>query len=130
MIEAHGGRCIEQYECSSFQIRPQSKTELDFNHFYKGDVYDEQWIRDSIDTGSLQRRDMYFLMKNDCDKALKLNISKRKKITIVEGMKLYKTLGAQKFDKVNAETYKGVERQGYLPERSIETMKNFWKEYS
>ena len=69
-------------------------------------------------------------MKNDNDMALKLNISKRKKITIVEGMKLYKTLGAQKFDKVNAETYKGVERQGYLPERSIETMKNFWKEYS
>lgn len=62
--------------------------------------------------------------------ALKLNISKRKKITIVEGMKLYKTLGAQKFDKISAETYKGLERQGYLPERSIETMKNFWKEYS
>ena len=62
--------------------------------------------------------------------ALKLNISKRKKITIVEGMKLYKTLGAQKFEKISAETYKGLERQGYLPERSIDTMKNFWKEYS
>jgi len=42
--------------------------------------------------------------------ALKLNISKRKKITIVEGMKLYKTLGAQKFEKISAETYKGLER--------------------
>ena len=93
-------------------------------------MYDEQWIKDSIAEGVLQRRDVYYLMKNDCDQALKLNISKRKKITIVEGMKLYKTLGAQKFEKVNAETYKGLERQGYLPERSIDTMKNFWKEYS
>ena len=57
-------------------------------------------------------------------------MGKRKKITIVEGMKLYKILGAQKFDKVDQNTYKGIERQGYLPERSIDSMKNFWKEYS
>ena len=75
-------------------------------------------------------KDEYVLGINDSDDALKLNIGKRKKITIVEGMKLYKIFGAQKFDKVGNETYKGIERQGYLPERSIDTMKNFWKEYS
>ena len=61
---------------------------------------------------------------------MKLNMGKRKKITIVEGMMLYKLLGAAKFEKVTIETYRGIERQGYLPERSVETMKNFWKEYS
>jgi len=36
LIEAHGGRCIDQFECGSYQIRINSKTELDFNNFYKG----------------------------------------------------------------------------------------------
>jgi len=39
-------------------------------------------------------RDEYVLGINDSDDALKLNIGKRKKITIVEGMKLYKIFGA------------------------------------
>jgi len=55
-------------------------------------------------------KDEYVLGINDSDDALKLNIGKRKKITIVEGMKLYKIFGAQKFDKVGNETYKGIER--------------------
>ena len=130
LIEAHGGRCIDQYECSSYQIRPNSKTELDFNNFYAGTLYDEQWIKDSIAIGHLIPKDEYKLGENDSEEALKLNMGKRKKITIVEGMKLYKILGAQKFDKVDQNTYKGIERQGYLPERSIDSMKNFWKEYS
>lgn len=130
LIEAHGGRCIDQYECNSYQIRPISKVELDFNYFYKGKVYDQAWISDSIDMGHLKMKDEYLITTNDSEKALKLNISKRKKITICEGMKLYKTLGAQKFEKVHPDNYRGIERQGYLPERSIETMKNFWREYS
>jgi len=130
LIEAHGGRCIEQYECSTFQIRPHAKVELDVNHFYNGKVYDETWITDSIKEGNLRLKDEYCLATNDSDWALKLNISKRKKITIVEGMKLYKTLGAQKSEKISLDIYKGIERQGYLHERSIDTMKNFWKEYS
>jgi len=59
-----------------------------------------------------------------------LNIGKRKKITIVEGMMLYKVLGARKFDKVPLETFKGIEMQRYLPERSVESMRSFWKEFS
>lgn len=40
MIEAHGGRCIDQHECTSFQIRPNTKIELDFDNFYAGKLYD------------------------------------------------------------------------------------------
>ena len=127
-IEMHGGRVIEQFECNSYQIRPTSKTELDFNFFYNGAIYDASWILDSISVGRLLAKEEYFLSANDSPTALKLNIAKRKRITIVEGMKLYKALGAGKYSKVSNETYKGIERQGYLPERSAETMKNFWKE--
>jgi hypothetical protein len=80
--------------------------------------------------GFLQPCREYELGTNDSEHAMKLNIGKRKKITIVEGMKLYRLLGAAKFQKVSIDTYKGIERQGILPERSFETMKNFWKEYS
>lgn len=109
LIEAHGGRCIDQFECNSFQIRITSKTELDFNNFYQGKLYDEQWITDSIQSNYLQPKDEYELGQNDSEDALKLNIGKRKKITIVEGMMLYKLMGARKFDKVALETFKGIE---------------------
>ena len=52
--------------------------------------------------------DEYLLGTNDSDQALKLNLGKRKRITIVEGMKLYKVLGAQKFEKISIDTYKGI----------------------
>lgn len=70
------------------------------------------------------------MIKNESDQALKLNVGKRKKITIAEGMKLYQVLGAQKFSKISHDTYAGIVSQNLLPERSIDQMKNFWKEYS
>ena len=129
-IEANGGRCIEQFECGSYQIRVQSKKELDFNNFYRGKLYDETWITDSISSGFLQAMETYQLGVNESDDALKMNIGKRKRITIVEGMKLYKVLGARKFNVVSNDWWKSIERQQFLPERSIDSMKNFWKEYS
>lgn len=108
MIEAHGGRCIDQHECTSFQIRPNTNTELDFDNFYAGKLYDEQFINDSIIQGHLRPKEDYNLGVNDAVNALKLNIGKRKKITVVEGMKLYKTLGAQKFGKISNDTYQGI----------------------
>lgn len=129
LIEANGGRCVEYAECQTYQIRPMSKTELDFNFFYAGKLYDEQWIKDSVQIGRMLSPAEYELGVNDSPHAMRLNMGKRKKITIVEGMRLYKLLGAGKYEKVSMDTYKGIERQGYLPERSAETMKNFWKEY-
>ena len=130
VIEAHGGRCIEQFECSSYQIRTNSRATLDFNNFYKGAIYDEAWIRDSITLGILQNKVEYEFSINDSHEALRLNIGKRKRMTIVEGMKIYSLLGARKYDKLGLDTFQGIERQRYLPERSVDSMKSFWKEYS
>ena len=85
---------------------------------------------DSVTAGFIQSKDEYRLGANDSEEALKLNIGKRKKITMIEGMTLYKVLGANKFNKVGQDTWNGIVRQGYLPERSVDSMKNFWKEYS
>jgi len=51
-------------------------------------------------------------------------------MTIVEGLCLYRLLGARQLDKMSLETFKGIERQRYLPERSIDSMRSFWKEFS
>ena len=129
LIEAHGGRCIDQFECNSYQIRTASKTELDFNNFYLGPVYDEAWIKDCISLNSLRQMEEYKVGCNDKDCALELNIGQRKRITIVEGMRFYKQMSARSLEKVPSEYFKGIERQRVFPERSAETMKNFWKEY-
>ena len=63
---------------------------------------------DSVRVGYLQPKELYLMIKNESDQALKLNIGKRKKITIAEGMKLYHVLGAQKFSKISHETYAGI----------------------
>ena len=129
LIEAHGGRCIDQFECNSYQIRTASKTEIDFDKFYLGPVYDEAWIKDCISLNHLQQMDEYKVSCNDSDYALKLNIGNGKRLTIVEGMRLYKQMGARSLEKVPDEYFKGIERQRIFPERSAETIKNFWKEY-
>ena len=59
-----------------------------------------------------------------------MNIGKRKRYTVIEGITLYDILGAGKFNKVPIESYKNIERNRVLPERGFESMRNFWKEYS
>ena len=39
-IEAYGGKVVEQHECMSYQIRPNTSQKLDFHHFYMGEIYD------------------------------------------------------------------------------------------
>lgn len=75
---------------------------------------------DSVRVGFLQPKEHYLMIKNESDQALKLNVGKRKKITIAEGMKLYQVLGAQKFSKISHDTYAGIVSQNLLPERSID----------
>ena len=108
-IEAYGGKVVEQHECGSYQIRPLTSTELDFVDFYKGDIYDQSFIDDSIASNWLQSKSSYSYYSNDSESALRLNIGKRKKFTIMEGISLYNLLGAGKYGKIPNETYKNIE---------------------
>ena len=71
----------------------------------------------------------YLYYTNQSDSALKLNLGKRKRYTVLEGYTLYNLLGAQKFNKIPIEGYKNIERGRHLPERGFESIRNFWKEY-
>ena len=102
----HSLKCNENIVAST----ANSRATLDFNNFYKGAIYDEAWIRDSITLGILQNKVEYEFSINDSHEALRLNIGKRKRMTIVEGMKIYSLLGARKYDKLGLDTFQGIER--------------------
>ena len=89
-----------------------------------------QWIEDSIKANYVLEKSTYNMYCNELPNALKLNIGKRKRYTVMEGVTLYSLLGAGKYGKVANEKYKDIERGRVLPERGFESMKNFWKEYS
>jgi len=55
----------------------------------------------------------------------KLNISKKKKYTVIEGMKLYETMTNHRSKANNPFTK--IVSQNILPERTQDSLKNFWK---
>ena len=62
------------------------------------------------------------------ENARRLNIGKKKKYTIIEGIKLYEIITNQKNLQENSNQFWAkVFNQGILPERTADSMKNFWK---
>ena len=100
-IEEHGGMVIDQHECNSYQIKPEN-AKLKIRDFYKGQIYGSEWVKDHIQevetlknkfeilgNKMLAKKDDYALFENKSDESKKLNISKKKKFTINEGIKLF-----------------------------------------
>ena len=90
---------VDQHECFTFQIKPE-KAQLKMKDFYQGSIYICNWIRDAISeskanpmeiggTKLIQKKDDNFLSEVNNQSCKKLNISKKKKFTIVEGIKLF-----------------------------------------
>ena len=51
-IEDHGGIVTREHQGWTYQILPENH-EFDSSQFYKGQIYREQWLLDSIDQGIL-----------------------------------------------------------------------------
>lgn len=99
LIDLHGGMVVEQHECFSYQIKPEH-AKLKMKDFYQGSIYICNWIRDSINsnkanpmeiggTKMMAKKDDNFLSECVNVASKKLNIGKKKKFTIVEGIKLF-----------------------------------------
>lgn len=76
-----------------------------FTEYYKGDIYSSKWITDSISEGKLQKREDYFMCININEKSKRLNIGKKKKYTIIEGIKLFETVSMHKTLQVNTSAF-------------------------
>lgn len=49
---------------------------------------------------------------------------------MLEGLRLHSLLGSSKYQKGTADFWRRIEAAGHLPERSAESMKQFWKRYA
>ena len=126
-IHKNGGIVIDQHECFTYQIKPEG-LKTGFTEYYNGRIYSSKWIIDSITQGKCISSETYFITQNLDEKARKLNIGKKKKYTIIEGIKLYEIITNQKNLQANSsQLWQKVYNQGILPERTADSMKNFWK---
>jgi hypothetical protein len=60
-----------------------------------------------------------------------LNLGKKKKYTIVEGIKIFEitNVNKQKLKQKGSSFWAGVASKNILPERGHDSMKQFWKRY-
>eukprot|EP00347_Sterkiella_histriomuscorum_P011097 403373765 len=130
LIVKNGGKVLDTSESFSYQIKPDgSKTS--FDNFYKGPIYSGRWIIQSVQEKKVLNRDDFFICMNVSPRALSLNLSKKKKYTISEGMKLYEALTNQKnTQNLPKSFWIKAESQNLLLDRSADSMKNFWNKIS
>ena len=78
--------------------------------------------------GKLLKKEDYFMCININEKSKRLNIGKKKKYTIIEGIKLFETVGSHKNLQMNTSAFwNKVVNQNIFPERSADSLKSFWK---
>lgn len=99
-----------------------------FSDFYQGKIYSSKWLIECLARGKLVPCDEYIVSQNTNTDARKLNIAKKKKYTIIEGIRLYELITNQRNSQVGSQQYwLKIANNGYLPERTADSMKNFWK---
>lgn len=100
-----------------------------FEYFFKGHIYSSTWIVASVAQKKCLKKEDYQICQNIDDDSMKLNIGKKKKYTIMEGIKLFDTINNQKQVTVNVQFWNKVVKQSILPERTADSMKLFWRKY-
>lgn len=76
------------------------------------------------------KEDNLLMECNNQAKCKKLNIGKKKKFTIIEGIQLLTIMNSNNTSNLNKRSFwQNVEEQRYIPERSAEQMKAFWNEF-
>jgi hypothetical protein len=120
-ITKNGGRVVDQHECFTYQIKPDV-IKTGFGDFYLGKIFSARWLSECLSKGRVVPCDQYFLVTNtNEDLARKLNIAKKKKYTIMEGIKLYELVTNQSNSQVGqASFWNKIAQNGFLPERSAD----------
>ena len=141
-IESHGGQVVDQHDCISYQIMPHN-VKLKSKHFYNGDVYSERWLKDFVEMHLKQNDPMLaggnqlIKMKDEnrtatitSNKAISHQISKKKKLTIVEGLKIFELISHKTEDYIKSQKnfWIDLERSYFLFPRTADQMKQFYKQ--
>ena len=96
--------------------------------YFNGDIYSAKWLIDSVKESRLLPKDDYFSYKNEEKKSRKITFGKNNvKYTITEALKVF-TIALRNREKNKAASYwVEVERTGIMPNRSADSMRNFFK---
>ena len=78
----------------------------------------------------IEKKDDNFLSECSQQSCKKLNIGKKKKFTIVEGIKLFQIMSSNNTQNLNKTSFwQKIQDQNLIPERTADQMKRFWSEY-
>lgn len=128
IIEKYGGIVSEFHECYTYQLEPINEP-LSAPYFFIGDVYQARWITDSVKAGMLLDPIDYFAFTNNHDKAKKLTFGVKSNVryTIREAVKVFEIALKNKSKSKSASFWMEIERKQILPQRSADSLRNFWK---
>ena len=125
-IEKYGGRVSDMHECFTHQIAPLQQ-EIKKNNFFRGDVYRAHWLVDSVKAGRLLDKAEY-LSHTDTKSNKRLAFTHDKmNYTITEAIKIFEIGMANTGSASGSTFWQGVERKGVVPNRTADSMRNFWK---
>lgn len=78
----------------------------------------------------LKLADDHELFTNESDQCKRLNIGKKKRFTITEGLKMFTIIGTNTSQNLQkSQFWQKVAEQGKLPERTADQLKKFWLTY-
>lgn len=76
----------------------------------------------------ITKKDDHYLIEASSDSCKQLNIGKKKKFTIVEGIKLFGIMSSNNPDNLNKSTFwANIEKNKLIPGRTADQMKKFWQ---
>lgn len=81
----------ELSECFTYQIKPDN-SKSKFDAYFKGIIYSARWIFQSIEEKRLLPKEQFFICMNLSANSRTLNLAKKKKYTIIEGIRLYEIM--------------------------------------
>jgi hypothetical protein len=117
----------DYHECFTYQLEPLNE-QLAKGNFFEGSVYSARWITDSIKEKRLLDKDNYFRYENSGEGVKRMEFGRTKVIyTMTEGIKVLEIGFANKTSSRGAHFWQGIEREGIVPKRSSESMRNFFK---
>lgn len=106
---------MDQHECFTYQIKPKLGNKLKPKDFYLGNLYDQEWIEEAIRrNGKLKTQlggNLVLSIKDDFkfttfqtgdERCRKLNIGRKKRFTICEGIMMFQIISSNKVDNLNS----------------------------
>lgn len=136
-IEGDGGIIVEHYEAYVYQIKPtrglRSGAIKNSQQFYKGYVYNSQWIVDCIKRNKLMDEEKYLCGLNQESNLKVITGHKKRAYTVTEVLRIFDLVeeyGGNAKKVPPMKFWHEIEAKGYIPDRSGASMRTAYKKFA